>query len=534
MQKHLPKSFTNYLGLFALFFIGLFVLWVRNPDPFANPIVYTEDGKWLGMAFTNGWLFTFWNAKDGYLVLGNLILLWIAETGSKVVCGNPLMYLPQSIGIVSLAFYSGIATFSFAATRDVALLAVRLLLFAVLLLLPLGDSSNEIVGRISNVGYMFVLLSVLLVSYREQQKNSTCVHIADVVLIIAAATNPVVILLLVIYFSWRLYQTGGRQWRQDIPLFSGIFLVGVLVAYRMLSQNHSEVTGTLQPENLVEVGIARVILYPLIFPYYRALSDFSTIAAFCVWIAFVMLAIWRSRGRPRLFLFYSAVALIIFWALTLFMRPSLTQQLGGYDHTFPDRYFMGINAIVLVITLVGASTLLRDSISITKIGALLVLTALVIVYGKSLPWILETHQTRMPLMTGVNFPDQLCASGRSLAMKDGPPIVVPTYFNGWSMPIPTQMLSVATQKLDCQGLKPLNINDLNWNHCIARRWAGFVMAASALPRSLQVGQSVRFASGKIRRINRIEVAGMYANVFLDGLPIDGMLDGYPNKLEVIE
>lgn len=280
MQKYLSRHITGYLSLPTMFLGGLLVLYIRNPDPFIHQILYTEDGAWLGLAFSKGWLYTFFNAKEGYLVVGNFMLLWLAETSSKVLCGNQLVCLPQSIGIISLAFYAGLATFSFAVTRDVVSFSVRLLLFVVLLLLPLGDSSNEILGRLSNIGYMFVLLSVLLVSYRERLEKTTSVYIVDAVLIISAATNPVVTLLIVIYLSWRLYQSWGREWRRDLILFLGICLVSMVAAYRMFSQDGSQVTGVLHPENLVEVGVARAILYPLIFPYYTTLSDFSTIALF--------------------------------------------------------------------------------------------------------------------------------------------------------------------------------------------------------------------------------------------------------------
>lgn len=534
MQKYLSRYFTWYLSLPTLFLVGLLVLCIRNPDPFLNPILYTEDGAWLGLAFSKGWLYTFFNAKDGYLVLGNLFLLWVAETGSKVLCGDPLVCLPQSIGIVSLAFYSCIATFLFAATRDVASFAVRVLLFATLLLLPLGDSSNEILGRLSNVGYMFVLLSVLLVSCRERLKRTTSVYIADVVLIISAATNPVVTLLIIIYLSWRFYLTRRREWKNDLFLLSGICLVAMLIAYRMLSQLHSEVTGVLNPVNLVEVGVARAILYPLLFPYYTGLSNFSAIAILFVWLLFVLLAIWRSGDQSRVFIAYSLVALIIFLVLTLVMRPSLTQQLSGYSHTFPDRYFMGINAIVMVITLVGASSLLHDSKIIVKVGGVLLLTILIILYGKKAPWIFETYKTRMSLMTGVSFPDQLCESGKSLTKAESGLVVVPIYFEGWSISIPSQMLIAATEKLDCQALTPLNISDQNWNHGVARNGGGLVLASYVSPRLLKVGKAIRFANGEIRRINHIEIVGRFTNVFLGGMPINGELVGYPNKFEVIE
>lgn len=455
MQKYLPRFPEKYWVPAVLFVIGLMVIGVRNPDPFLNPILYTEDGAWLGLAFSKGWLYTFFNARSDYLVWGNLFLLWGAETCSNLICGNALVCLPQSIGLLSLAFFSGIATFAFFATRDAASVAVRLLLFALLLLLPLGDSSNEILGRLSNIGYMFVLLALLLISYREMQVSASSRYIADAVLILAAATNPVVILLIVMYLVWRFYRAGVREWRRDLVLLLGVGLVGMLVAYKMFTQQHSVITGVLHPENLVEVGIARAILYPLVFPYYTALTNSSTVTLFLLWVAFVMLAVLRSHGRAKVFMAYSAVALITFWASTLVMRPSLTQLLSGYDHTFPDRYFMGLNAIVLVITLVGASSLLKDSKRIFRIGSVLLLTILVALYSKNLPWIFETNKPRMVLMTGTSFPAQLCQCGKNLNAAEDLMVSCPIYFSGWSIMVPSQELLATTVKLGCYELKPL-------------------------------------------------------------------------------
>jgi hypothetical protein len=113
-------------------------------------------------------------------------------------------------------------------------------------------------------------------------------------------------------------------------------------------------------------------------------------------------------------------------------------------------------------------------------------------------------------------------------------VVVPIYTEGWSISIPTPILLAATEKLDCQSLKPLNINDANWNHGVARSGNGLVLASYVAGRLLQVGKAIRFADGEIRHINHVETAGRYINVFLDGMPIDGELVGYPHKIEEVE
>jgi hypothetical protein len=298
MMKSLSK---RYLPLLALFLGGMLVLTIRSPDVFLSPILYTEDGQWLGLAFEKGWFYAFIHAKPGYFVWGNLILLWIAEVSSSIFCRNSLVCLPQTIGIISLAFFSGVATLLFSVTRHIAPLPVRILLFTMMLLLPLGDSSNEILGRISNIGYMLVLISVLLISYREQLKSATSVRIIDVVLVISAATNPVLILLIMLYLSWQFYKS--KQAKQSLQgigradfflLAMTACLVATLIAYRIIFLSQSSSSGIFQPDNLIEVAIARAILYPLLFPYYTQLSNFNTIILFVGWFFFVYQAIKLS------------------------------------------------------------------------------------------------------------------------------------------------------------------------------------------------------------------------------------------------
>jgi hypothetical protein len=140
-------------------------------------------------------------------------------------------------------------------------------------------------------------------------------------------------------------------------------------------------------------------------------------------------------------------------------------------------------------------------------------------------------------MTGLSFFDQLCESGKALTnakSEEGEFVIVPINFKRRSIPIPRQMLLAATEKLDCQALKPLNITDPNWDHGVARHRSGLVLAASAPPSLLQAGKTIRFANSEIRHVNRVEIVGRYVNVFLDGKPLNGRQVGYPNKIEVIE
>lgn len=80
-----------------------------------------------------------------------------------------------------------------------------------------------------------------------------------------------------------------------------------------------------------------------------------------------------------------------------------------------------------------------------------------------------------------------------------------------------------------------DISDANWSHGVAKGWAGFVVInLPANKLRLTIGRKIRFANGEIRVIISQNKSGMYLNVVVDGMPLDGKLVGYPNKFEVIE
>src|SRR5579883_689676 len=125
------------LVVLALFLVGIIVLTVRNPDPLVNPALFAEDGKWTGLGLSYGWLHTMFHTRTDYFTVGNILLLFLATKLSCLLSGNPLSLLPQSVAIVSYAFFSGVATTAFLITKESLPLISRIILFILLLLLPL-------------------------------------------------------------------------------------------------------------------------------------------------------------------------------------------------------------------------------------------------------------------------------------------------------------------------------------------------------------------------------------------------------------
>jgi len=184
---------ANWLGLI---FYGVLLLFLRNADPMLQPAMYTEDGMWLGMAYTNGWLHTLLNAKDGYFVWGNIFLLGLSSITSELICGSELVCLPRTIAFYSYIIFSLTAAVAFFVTKDTLPVYGRFLLYHLIIFIPLGDSLNEMVGRLSNIGYLMVLWSVLLTFWKSKTHSHKIQYPADIGLIFSAATNPLCIVLI--------------------------------------------------------------------------------------------------------------------------------------------------------------------------------------------------------------------------------------------------------------------------------------------------------------------------------------------------
>lgn len=529
------------LQTLLLIVTGMAVLMLRNSDPLMNPIIYTEDGSWVGLALTKGWLHAFIYAKEGYFVWGNILLLAASVGASNVICGNFLTCLPQAIALWSYFFFAGVATLAWFVTKGILPTYSRWVLYFFVLLLPLGDSSNEIIGRISNIGYYCVFLTLILMFWKVHRMGHQVA--IDLALLLCAATNPISLILIPILagFSLWLQPDSPRPTLKDLFrkyafIFGCVIVLMIFIVIRASDVKGSSITGSLQLENLIEVALARSLLYPFVFPIYNMLSDTTVvILATTLFAAFVYL--WRTQHdrNVRMLVAMSIVALFIYLLSTMYMRQSLTQQLGGYRTTFPDRYFMGLNvlAVFTMVILAGSHTTLPIFRRFVGQGLIFIFIA---IYFMNLDWILEREDVRMKIATGPTFKEQLCLSGIKANRSEDSIVSLPTYFQGWSMAVPAPILGKAIQRLDCtKDWSNVFLTDANWDHGIARRWAGFIIPnTQEFASQYQVGKEIKFAHGESREVIRVDSNGQYLNIFVSGDPLNPEKVGLPTTFIVME
>ena len=80
----------------------------------------------------------------------------------------------------------------------------------------------------------------------------------------------------------------------------------------------------------------------------------------------------------------------------------------------------------------------------------------------------------------------------------------------------------------------LEITDATWAKGVAKAWAGLVVAATPESQnSYRPGAILRFADGQLRVVSKTTTAGPYLNVFIDGSPLDGNVNGFPAVIELV-
>jgi hypothetical protein len=546
MIKYFKFDYNNFIKVWSMFVFGFVMVFLRNMDPILSPIIYTEDGSWLGMALSFGWADAFLNAKEGYFVWGNLFLLWCAFEFSNLYAGHPLLVLPQAIAFTSYIFYASVATLAYFITRNILSSRVRFLLFFVVILIPLGESANENIGRISNVGYLAVFLSLLLVFEKAFRKTSEFKDgLLQLALIFQVMINPINMLIIPVLAYYANINDKFILRRSAIVkitidyryVFSFIVFSGLLQKLYFNGGAGTSITGKINLTSLVEVGIARSILYPLVFPIYSYFNDISTVLVFGVLILFL---IYLYVGIPkdakvRKMIDMSVISLLVFLFFTIYMRRSLTEQLGGYLTTFPDRYFVGLNVLsIFIFILISGSQSARPRFS-NILRRMAIFTVFSIYFISSLK-LFELNSPRMRIMTGGDFYESIC-----LAETEGDGLVrIPTYFTGWNMTIPNSLRKSFVEIYDCKfSMKQLEkyfyITDQNWFNGIARDRAGFLIHNNEENRSqYTIGGIVIFINGENRKISSVTESGLYLHVWLEGSVLDPEKIGSPSNFKVIK
>ena len=356
-----------------------------------NPLLYTEDGAWSALLYREG-LAAYWKARPDYLVVGNIVLLHFAiGLNEAFFSAEGILKLPQMIAGVSYGFFGAVAALPFVALRGYMPAWARVAVCLTVLLLPMGGHVNEMLGRLSNVGYSFTYIAILLILWREKVPRWGR-WVLSGLLVVCCATNPLVFAPLGLYLLWRMWETRLRLCADDFALGVGSALLLGWTLYSILTAAERPVLNDaeLSTSSFIVVAIARSILYPLAFPFYHSFDSLRVWTAPC--------SSGRSDGRcfltaptkaPYGFVLVSlSIVTVAVWV----QRPELMFYLGGFQLSFPDRYFYAQNLLVLLALVWAAAILVENRAALGRALGAAAGTTVLAVYVLNAPFLIESDR----------------------------------------------------------------------------------------------------------------------------------------------
>jgi hypothetical protein len=439
----------------ALVAAGVGILYGRDPHSLLMPILYTEDGLWMAKLFNRGIVHTLIHAKGGetpYFVVLNILLLQSARSLNELVFGASLANLPHFVSGLAMTFYAVLAAAPVFLLRPFLGRPARALLWMLVILMPLGGSSFEVLGRISNIGYGVLFLSVCLLAHRRTLMAPAGWRAAgiDAGVFLCATTNPLcypVIAADYVARVWRLWQRGEATLvlvRRDAVARSGALLAVALGAAvigmtQLRSQPNPFLKDALRWNEVIEATVARPLLFPFVFPVYPRLSDVTAIALL---VALGGLGWWLTRGartERRLFVVAASVAGYASVA-TLAMRPGLTHVLAGYSTSLLDRYYYGTSLLVVLAACAAVSAGLRAPDRERRAAATVALTMMIAVYMASLGLLVERGGSRWRELPAHDFASVVAAAheATTASQPDAQKVRVDLHPSPWKARFPIE------------------------------------------------------------------------------------------------
>ncbi|MGG7444983.1 hypothetical protein ACQ3G7_02710 [Kosakonia oryzendophytica] len=377
----------------ALLLVGsllvLFLLFsLRNLDPILYPTVYAEDAVWTGKVIDHG----FWNTAFHtrvFPILGFAVFYKIALVLLDLFCNGNLFYLPLIYFILSNIFFSLCVLAGYFALRNLLSRSSLVCLLLAIVLMPVGLDGNEIYGRLLNLGFIFPVLQVLLLSALLLNKQS--IPLAIVVMVTAllsCLTLPVGVGVQVIFGIVCVYNGFKNKSRYfySLAAFSVAIVLASMIA---ISGNAIHDSGgadfPVKASALIEFALARVLLYPVLFSIYHHLNDIVVIAVVLCLLGVMFYAAKRFFNNGKIIIDKRLLAILFVWASfgiyylsIVVMRRGLSSLFFDYTVTFPDRYFLGLNILFVV-----ALLMLLDKTVFAKIVCVILVVPMLLSVGKT-------------------------------------------------------------------------------------------------------------------------------------------------------
>jgi hypothetical protein len=410
----------------ALVAAGVGILYLRDPHSLLLPTLYTEDGLWMASLFNRGLVTTLIHAKGGetpYFVALNILLLQSAKSLNELVFNASLARLPHFVSGLSMLFYAVLAAAPAWLLRPFLGRPARALLWMLVILMPLGDSSFEVLGRISNIGFGVLFLCFCLLANRRVAAAAASwgrVAVLDAGVFLCATTNPLCYPVIAADYAaraWAMWRCGAPPAHAVRAAFaprSGLVLaiaLGAAIGGMALLESRPSpfLRDQLRWNEVVEATVARPLLFPFLFPVYGRLSDPLALGLAA---GLGRLGWWLTgRSPPARRLFVAAGAVAAFAAVaTLAMRPGLTHVLNAYSTSLLDRYYYGTSLFAVLAACAAMSAGLQAADRPRRLTAAAGVVLVVAVYAGSIGLLVEWGRPRWRELPERDFASVLAAA----------------------------------------------------------------------------------------------------------------------------
>ncbi|WP_233592708.1 hypothetical protein [Citrobacter freundii] len=220
-----------------------------------------------------------------------------------------------------------------------------------------------------------------------------------------------------------------------LPLAVTMIVLAIFIIPRVNGSgglgNHS-----YDPNNIIEMSTARLILYPFVFPWYEKLNNTISITLTILYFTFCTTVILKTKdSTAKKYLLTIAMVLLISYFTTIFGRIGLTDMLKNYQRTFPDRYFVGTNFLVILLFIACLSQCAFSKISTYLSYALC--ASLLFLYISNIDRILEHGSSKRNIIFGDLFTYAICKAEKI----DNSNSAIRIKPKGWVMIVPTGLIS---------------------------------------------------------------------------------------------
>ena len=423
----------------VVFVVCFFVITVRSINSFTEPFLYAEDGVWLSNVLQQGFLGAAFNSRPDYPIFLQASLLQIVTVIGKLIFGSPLSQSPLIISVVSNLFLTVVFYFIYLALRKTFTFSIASVILALAVFVPVGITSNEIYGRILQIGFFLPAWCWAIVELRSAPGSKLRNLMFDLLIGLSIFTNPITVVTVWCHIFLRkpsallrLSEFAKTWW--TLIAITLIFL-GQEITIRV--PGTGGIPGGLNPQGIVGYFVRSSVFSIIGYPY--------TIGSLYFWLGMsIVLAILCWVGWWKLTPTYrsnSSTLFVLWLVLTtggLIARPGLTGFTVTNASSFPDRYFIASN---IFFTLFVFSLLFGERIknlsTKTQIRKTLLALSLLCVIGSQA---FELAGPRMIIATDVNYSwhDNVCQA-RKVSLNNS--FSLNLWPDGWAASFPSSALN---------------------------------------------------------------------------------------------